>query len=140
MGTFTSYVGAEKSKKLCDKASGGGNESSGGPKPQDMATVDGKSDKGTVMLAVRPEIFKKYQGCKVEIPGYGNNFEIQDSCPGCGKGHMDVSFKNSKEGCAGAEAFGKQQIGGSRILCNGGDRSEEFASHNPVRKQRKKRR
>lgn len=140
LGTFTSYVGAEKSKKLCDKKSGGGNEAAGTTKkPQDYATEDGTSNSGEVMLAVDSELLKKYRGCKVSIPGHGDNFVINDLCPGCRGNHFDVSFKNSKAGCAAAKAFGKKSIKDAKLLCNGGDRSNEIVDRKPASRPKKRR-
>ena len=133
MGTFSAYVGAEASKKKCDKKNGGGNQafySPNGHTPQQFATEDGTSSKGPVMLAVPADLLEKYRGCKVSAPGLGDNFFIDDKCPGCTGTQFDVSFKNTDAACAVAKSF-KKKIENVKINCPGGDRSKEYVERAP---------
>jgi hypothetical protein len=114
MGDFTftlsAYVG---SAKKCDSHGGGGPKSCcGHGSPQQWATKDGKSQGGQVGIAVGSSM-RKYMGCKVTIPGYGD-FRIRDFCPECdGLKRLDISF--SDQACATANSFKKPNISGIKV-------------------------
>jgi hypothetical protein len=103
MGEFTftlsGYIG---STKKCGTTGGGPTSCCNFGNPQDWATEDGKSRPGQeVGLAVSKKM-RKYMGCRVSIPDYGENFRIMDRCPHCDKtspaepyGRIDISFKDT---------------------------------------------
>ncbi len=113
MGDFTftlsGYVG---SKKKCDKTGGGDESCCGHGSPQSWSTKDGKSQGGKVGLAVGKSM-RKYMGCRVTIPGYGE-YRIRDYCPACEKlKRLDVSFSDSA--CDAASNFKKSNISGIKV-------------------------
>jgi hypothetical protein len=130
--TLSGYVG---SKKSCDKTGGGDGSCCGFGSPQKFASRDGKANGGNeVMLAVGDSM-RKYMGCKVSVPGMGDNYRIMDHCPACDKLHrLDVSFKD--DACGAASSFKKKSVEGIKILTDGCAKKER--GKKPAKRKKKK--
>ncbi len=125
--TLSGYVG---SKKKCDNTGGDAQSCCGLGSPQSYATKDGTANGKVVMLAVGSSM-RKYMGCKVSIPGMGDNYRIMDFCPICDKkNRIDVSFSDTA--CSAANNFKKSNISGIKIMTDGcapKTRATKKASH-----------